>query len=451
MAVAVSGGADSVCLLHVLTQLAGKLGITLDVAHLNHKLRGAESDADAEFVRVLAAQFGLPFHLSEVNLTGNLEQSGREARLSFFGALRVDRVATGHTRSDQAETVIYRLLRGSGTAGLAGIQPVAGRIIRPLIDCTREEVLEYAAANGLTWREDASNHSPAFARNRIRHQLLPALRSEQPNLEEILARTAEVARDEESYWDVEIEHLAGRLVQRNTQGLLLRADEINCLHPAIQRRLLRHTVRSIKGDLRSVDVIDIERIAALVAQREGHGRTQAPGVDVFRSFEWLLITNPRTEDRSARDYCFALSLPGSVSIPRQARILRLEVFENTERECVSEGYNTDSPVSAWVDADRLEDPIEVRNWRPGDGMELAGHSREGVREKIKTLFQAGRVPIWERQGWPVITSNDRIVWTRKFGVDVRFAPVPASRRLIRVVEEDEYSAESNGGDSASLY
>ena len=149
VAVAVSGGADSVCLLYLLHELAASLGITLSVAHLNHKLRGAESDGDAEFAKQLAENLRLPFHYKEVEVSsieGNLEQASRDARHRFFDALQADRIATGHTQTDQAETVLYRLLRGSGTAGLAGVLPVAGRRIRPLIDCTRDEVREYLAS-----------------------------------------------------------------------------------------------------------------------------------------------------------------------------------------------------------------------------------------------------------------------------------------------------------------
>ena len=160
IAIAVSGGADSVCLLCILSELAPALQIKLSVAHLNHGLRGHASDEDAEFVRELASRFALPFHYKKVDIAGqagNLEQIGRNARIVFFEELNVDRIATGHTKSDQAETVLYRILRGSGTAGLAGVLPVVGRRIRPLIDCTREEVLCFLQSRKLEWREDATN------------------------------------------------------------------------------------------------------------------------------------------------------------------------------------------------------------------------------------------------------------------------------------------------------
>ena len=187
VAAAVSGGADSVFLLHVLAHIAPRLNVTLaGVAHLNHKLRGEASDADERFVAGLAGGLGVPFFRAEARVMeagGNLEQAARRARIKFFETLiregKADRIATGHTRDDQAETVLFRMLRGSGLAGLAGILPVTGEhLIRPLLETTRAEIEEFLTARGIPWREDASNADHRFARNRIRHGLLPQLERE---------------------------------------------------------------------------------------------------------------------------------------------------------------------------------------------------------------------------------------------------------------------------------
>jgi tRNA(Ile)-lysidine synthase len=456
IAVAVSGGADSVCLLYVLRELAPSLGVTLSVAHLNHKLRGADSDADAEFVKTLAENFGLPFHYKEVDvssLAGNLEQAGRDARISFFNNLQADRIATGHTLSDQAETMLYRLLRGSGTAGLAGILPVAGRRIRPLLDCSRLEVRDYLASLRIPWREDATNADNSYARNYIRHQVLPVL---PPECESILARTASLAREEEDYWAVEIDKLASRTFTREpgrsvrgssptvSKAILINADQLNSLPVAVQRRLLRRAIQNIKGDLKEIDLFHVDALLRLAAQREGHGRAQAPGIDVFRSFNWLRFAKPRTGSRSARDYCVELAVPGSTPLPGQASVIHVEVAENTEYRKSGQGYNMNGDL---LDVNHLSTPLELRNWRPGDQFTRAGHSSE----KIKTLFQLSRIPIWDRQGWPVITSEDRIVWTREFGVSAEYVPTRESSRILRIVEQATDSAESNTIDSASLY
>ena len=181
--VAVSGGADSVCLLHVLRELAPRWNLRLVVLHVNHGLRGEESRADEQFVRELAESLGLESRVRAVNLADaadNLEQAARRARLEFFrdqlSAGGLDRVATGHTGDDQAETVLFRFLRGSGGAGLAAIRPVtAAGIVRPLLAVSRQEIEQYLRERGIAWREDSSNASLRFARNRIRHELLPQL------------------------------------------------------------------------------------------------------------------------------------------------------------------------------------------------------------------------------------------------------------------------------------
>lgn len=453
VAVAVSGGADSVCLLHVLHELAPSLGIQLSVAHLNHKLRGAASEGDAKFVQELAAHLRLPFHYAESDVASvrdNLEQAGRLARLAFFDGLPVDRVATGHTRSDQAETVLYRLLRGSGTAGLAGILPVVdGRLIRPLLECSREEVLTFLRQRDLMWREDATNTDSTFARNWLRHDILPRIRYAQPAVDDILARTAELSRDEEDYWSVEIARLERKYLVRSTKAVLVNAEELSELPRAVQRRLIRRAVFDVKGNLREINLLHIEALLSLAAQREGHGRYQAPGIDVFRSFEWLRFAEPRTESRWERDYCVELPWPGSTSIPGQSGVVHIEVAENTEYSTTSEGYNTKGReyIPSLIDADRFSGPLELRNWRPGDQFQRLGHSIE----KIKTLFQLARIPIWDRQGWPVITSGEKIVWTRKFGVSSDYAPTQGARRILRIVEQETDSAESNNLDLASLY
>ena len=222
--VAVSGGADSVCLLHVLLELATQWRLRLTVLHLNHGLRGEESREDERFVRGLAARLGLPAIIRAVDVAAdaaqssdNLEQAARRARLSFFreqlAAGDMARIATGHTSNDQAETVLFRFLRGSGGAGLAAIRPVTREgLVRPLLNARRADVEEFLRARGLCWREDSSNASLQFARNRIRRQLLPQLAKEwNPALAETLHRAADWALAEEEYWDAEIGRLSERV------------------------------------------------------------------------------------------------------------------------------------------------------------------------------------------------------------------------------------------------
>lgn len=437
LGVAVSGGADSVALLHALHELAPELGIRLHVIHLNHGLRGPESDADARFAEDCAGRLGWPVTIDRADLltaAGNLEQAGREARLRLFRRLReagtVRRTATGHTRSDQAETVLYRLLRGSGTAGLSGIRPTGGDgVVRPLIGCSRAEVLRFLEERKLTWREDATNQSSDFTRNWLRHQVLPVLCERLgPAVPDILAATAALAADEESWWAAEIRDLARTCLKKNRDAVLLRADELRRMHPAVARRFLRHAIAEAKGDMRSIDLLHVERVRELAGQADGHGRIQIPGLDVFRSFEYLRLAAPRTQTRSARNYSMAL-LPRKGEeihrpLPEAGCSIFLEISDLSPGE-PSGAYNKDVDELDW---ERLPGALVIRNWYPGDELDPPGRSRQ----KIKLFFQEQRIPIWDRQTWPVLESGNEVVWSRQFGPSGRYLPDERTRYVLRV-------------------
>ncbi|MEP6539554.1 MAG: tRNA lysidine(34) synthetase TilS [Bryobacteraceae bacterium] len=442
--VAVSGGADSVCLLHLLKELAPVLGLCLTVVHLNHKLRGAESDGDEEFVRDLAASLECPLLAGTANVAGaggNLEEAGREARRSFYRSLiassGLDRVATGHTSSDQAETVLYRLLRGSGTAGISAIRPfTADGIIRPLIDCNREEVEAYLTQRGIRWREDRTNQDRAFQRNRIRHDLLPQLRKEyNPALPQALAQMAVLAQEDEQYWGAEMDRIASKELKQSGGAVFLVCPRLVAMPGAVARRLLRRAVSLAKGDLRQIDFEHIDALLQLAAGGEGHGRLQLPDLDVFRSFEWMRIAPPRAGSRSDRDYCYEVVPPIRVRIPGEGFSIRLDLLEMSGGIPLDRAETGYTETSGLLDLERLAvdgtvDRLALRNWRPGDRYSRPGRSTE----KVKTLFQQQRIPIWERQGWPILTIGDRIVWVRRFGAAAEVSSSASTSRAVCVTE-----------------
>lgn len=438
--VAVSGGADSVCLLYALVELAPRWDLHLSVLHLNHHLRGEESRRDAEFVRDLAATLGLAVAVREADVGAspdNLEQAAREARLSFFrealagGA--VDRVALGHTLSDQAETVLFRFLRGAGTAGLSGIRPVlAEGIVRPLIEVERAEVARFLGERGIAWREDATNAACMFARNRIRHQLLPQLAREwNPAIAETLAHTADWALAEEAYWEAEMDRLAARHFTEKGGAVLVRVDALAALPLAVGRRLVRCAMERAKGDLRGIDFRHIAAVLEVAAGAGGSGRVQAPGLDIHRSFAWLRFARPAGNRVPERNYRVPAQVPGVVRVPAAGLEISLELIEKAETSensaCV---YNKEM---GGIDWQRLSGPLEVRNWRPGDQYQPQGSTGA---EKIKTLFQHARIPLWERRDWPILTGGPDIVWARQFGPAARFAAGPGSKVVLQVREAE---------------
>jgi len=441
---AVSGGADSVFLFHVLRELAPRWNLQLSVVHIEHGMRGEASKDDAGFLQDLAQSFGLPFHIRSVNVPAiddNQEQAARRVRHAFFEELiasgTVDRVATGHTRSDQAETVLYRILRGSGLAGLAGILPVTKEgLVRPLLEVNRAEIEAWLRDRNITWREDATNQDRVYARNRLRHEILPLLREAfNPRLDETLSNMAIVARDEESYWESTLSRPQPPVPSPQT----LRASQLTATPPAVARRLIRRAIAQAKGDLRQIDFAHVERILEMARSREGHDRVQLPGLDVSRSFEWIRLA-PGGTDEPTPDFSIAIDPPGSVELPGSQTRITFQIIEKTGQ--VIEKTGIAQPIKQpcvtvvnELDWQRLEPrngvlpSLELRNWRPGDQYQPAGQSKH---QKIKFLFQEARVPLWERGNWPIITYNGTIVWTRQFGAAAEFAADPSTRIVLRV-------------------
>jgi len=438
--VAVSGGADSVCLLHVLLELAPQLDLRLTVLHLNHGLRGEESCQDERFVRELATSLGLTALIRAVNVSAvpdNLEQAARHARLDFFrqqiSAGSVARVATGHTSNDQAETVLFRFLRGSAGAGLAAIRPATSDgIVRPLLDVSRAEVEGYLRERAIPWRDDSSNLSRQFARNRIRHELLPKLAAEwNPAIVETLHRTADWALAEEEYWEPEISRLASQFLLDRDGVVLVRAEVLRQLPLAVARRLVRRAMERVKGSLNGVDFGHIAAVVRLACSPLGHGRVQAAGVEAERSLDWLRFATPLAAHKIPGDYRLAAPVPGIVPVPGTGLALSLELIEKAETIAPSESvYNGDQ---GWVDWGALSGTLEIRNWRPGDQYQPKGSAAE---EKLKTLFQRARIPRWERRHWPVLTDGSALVWARQFGVAAPFAANSASTMLLRICETE---------------
>jgi len=450
--VAVSGGADSVCLLEALLELAPRWDLSLSVLHVNHGLRGEESREDAEFVRGLAAQHGLAFHLRDVELAGspgNLEQAARRARLAFFRELiengTLDSVALGHTSSDQAETVLFRFLRGSGTAGLAGIHPVTEPgIVRPLLDVDRAAVEQFLRERGLPWRQDSTNATLQFARNRIRHVLLPALeRDWNPGIREALVQTSDWARAEEAYWHAEVEKLAAGILSQSGGAIIARADALTGLPVAAARRLVRHAIGRVRGDLRRIEFGHIAAILELAGRRQGHGRVVAPRLEVCRSFEWLRFAV--SGDR-APAYCLPAPVPGTLEAPGTGLAISLELIERKETSKLCDRvYNNEVGCLRWCG---LSGRLELRSWRPGDRYQPTGRA---APEKVKFLFERARIPLWERWRWPILVDGASIIWIPGFPPAAGFSADATSSTvlMVRAAGTRAVKSESGSGGAAS--
>ncbi len=450
VAVAVSGGPDSVALLYALRQLAPALEISLSMAHLNHQLRGAESAEDERFVAELAARLGLRLHQTSVDTAAearlrreNLEQVGRKTRYQWFTQLRengfTDKIAVGHTRSDQAETVLFRLLRGSGSSGLAGIRPVLqSGVVRPLIGVGRDEVLRYLRSGGQPWREDSSNQNTEFDRNRIRVKLMPLLEKEwNPNIEATLARMADCALAEEEYWESAIEPLRERRIEQGPDGVYLRASEWKDLDVASQRRLLRSAVGEVRGNLLGIDFVHLEALRELVCSDRRSGTAALPGLQAVRSFDRVRLERPdAVRQRVKAEYCFDVAPPGEVPVPGGGTVLVLKLLRRADLK-----YEYNGELGTVLDWRAIGTPLRLRNWRPGDRYCPSG--RTGTK-KLKKLFQESETEVWKRAGWPVVTASlggaerETIVWTRKFGPAKGFQAREDSDPVLHISEVERF-------------
>ena len=445
VAVAASGGPDSLCLLHALHEMSAEWGISLAVAHCNHKLRGADSETDEQFVAQVAQGLGLRFYTTTADVRasgGNLEQTARRARRAFFAQLiregHVDRVALGHTRDDQAETVLFRLLRGAGLTGLAGVLPVTEEgLVRPLIEVTRAEVTEFLQDRSFSWREDASNRDPRFARNRIRHELLPQLQREwNPRLRESLAHLADLAYEEERWWRGEVERLAPAIFVRRQRGMEANVASLTTLPRATARRLLRWALGEVRGDLRGVEFRHVEAVLELAERSRGEGSIRLPGAKVQRSFDWILLAEP--SDRPVLP-AVAVEFPGIYPTLSGTEIHFALAAGKRRTPC-------DTLKAAELCVPRLPVACELRGWRPGDHYRPLGHARD---VKLSELFQRDRVPSWQRPIWPMVTCGAQILWARRFGAAAEFAADAGPRLRIWESAVDDKAVESFSRDSSS--
>jgi tRNA(Ile)-lysidine synthase len=454
VAVAVSGGADSVALLRVLLELRQELGIVLFVAHFHHQIRGAEADADRQFVSGLAQQFQLELHSGSQDVPAyarvqrlSLETAARELRHRWFAELvekgHAGKVATAHTLDDQAETVLMRILRGTGVRGLAGISPEhkEKHLVRPLLGTTRHAVEAYLNALGQPWRNDSSNLDLGHTRNRVRHTLLPLLEKDfNPAIRQTLADLAEVARAEDEYWRREIASLLPRLVRHGrptrsgrsatgsaSQTLALDLEALRGLPEAIQRMVLQQTAEQLGVVL---EFKHIQQLMQLARQAKPTRQVSFPGGLLADCGLRELRFSLEPEEAPA-NYGYLLPVPGEVRVPELGKTVRALVI--TAGKPIVSGYN----ATSLLDRTRLAAKLTIRNWRAGDRF-FPAHSQSP--KKVKELLQPSRLGAqfspMERKLWPVIESAGEIVWMRGFPVPQAFAVRSGEAVLIEEIRDD---------------
>lgn len=403
--VAVSGGVDSVVLLHLLRDAVQDLDLRIEVVHMDHGIRPG-SGQDAQFVKDLCGQWGVPCHLLSRNVTElaqqnktSLETAGRDARREAFTRLATEVganfIAFAHHRDDQVETFLMRLSRGSGLSGLACMPEVQGLFWRPLLRYSRQQILDYAQQHHLLWVEDSSNQDTVFTRNRVRQKLMPQIDAVNPLAREHIALTVQQLQAEEDYWQTTVSEAFEKILEPCSDGLRMQRLKLIDLHPALRLRVYREGLRRVRGDLQRIESVHLQAIEAMLIGTKSQQQVDLPGSWVARRYNslWFRTASPEP----VQTFSQPVQLPGEIVLPG-GRVLRAVVQEEQEGE---------SQNTAEFDYGLLTQPLTVRLWQPGDRfapLGMPGH------KKLKRYFSDQQIELEERSKTLILLHGETILW-----------------------------------------
>jgi tRNA(Ile)-lysidine synthase len=448
--VALSGGPDSVALVHILRELErrGEL-VVAGVAHLNHQLRGDAADKDERFCRAMAASLNLPVEVGGADVRAlareqrrSIEDAARVARYAFLqeaaDRLDADAIAVGHSRDDQAETFLLRLIRGSGPRGLAGILPKAGRVVRPLLEISRAELRAYLAERGIEYCEDVTNAYLDVPRNRVRHELIPYLEREfSPGIVDVLAREAAIAREDEDRLQKEAIDLAAYIVLRDIHGATVDVEPLTSIHPSLAARVARIALAERAGG-RFIGFDHVEAFLEFARNGSAGAALSLPGQQVVHRGNRLSLgpepTRPSAEP-VGNSFRFPLSIPGEVTLATQGWSISAQPIdglpEGPRSQRGSDGRVTGGGRgdAVAVAASALSLPLSVRSRRPGDRFRPLGLG--GAQKKLQDFLVDRKVARETRDALPLVVDGaDRIVWVVGQSVGEDFRVTEASQGVI---------------------
>jgi len=440
--VAVSGGPDSVCMLHVLNDLKDTLDIQLQAAHLDHGLRD-ESGEDARYVADLASSLGIPLTMEQSDVAEwrsrrkiSLEEAAREVRYRFLDrAARqtgAKRVAVGHTRDDQTETILMHIMRGSGTHGLRGLRPAThipyGEkedgiwVVRPLLEITRQETQEYCIVNNLQPRKDTTNDQVRFLRNRIRHDLMPVLRQYNADIDGALLRLADLAGEDTDFIDDQADAVCDSLVTGEGRITCLDSGKLRGLPLALQRRVFRIMIERACGSLHDIQSVHIDALVRLLFSATGRSVYLPGGIVVTNERNRMVVTAPGMSACPwpilKQDY--ALNIPGETKLPGWM----------VSATIMSENFFKDDDIfSASFDLERVGRSLSVRSRRAGDRFHPLGlsHSR-----KLQDFMGDSSIPRSWRDSVPIVYSDKQIVWIVGWRIDDRAKVTASTQQVLRL-------------------
>lgn len=424
--VALSGGADSSALLHVLLELREELGITVCAAHLNHLLRDAESDGDENFVKEMCARLGVPLKVRRADVKSeslgqkkSVEETAREIRYHFLkeaaSEFNADRIATAHTLSDSIETVLLNFTRGTGLKGLTGIPPVRGEIVRPLINCTREEVEAYCHERGISFVVDSTNLIPEHSRNKIRLEVVPVLRRINPSFYETAAGSMQTLKEDEEY-------LAALCRDyEDTQGKkALDICNLLSIQPALRRRVIQNFVKKYGLLFDRKRLILIEYLI-----RKGRGAVSISGGYAAKVKDGKLVIQPPFF--KPHPVFQKLNIRGKTFF-RSFLVLHAKIVQNSTQ--IFKNLDTNNAL----DCSKVKGSLILRSRLDGDKIRL---QKRGGTKSLKKLFNEAKIPPEQRDNIPVIADEEGVVWVCGFGISERAAASDDAPEILTIEVEGD--------------
>jgi tRNA(Ile)-lysidine synthase len=438
--VGVSGGIDSMVLLHLLNTYRREFNLSLIVAHVNHGLRPEESKEEANLVQKESERLGLHFEYGQFDVkrfqrVGRLsaQDAGRRIRFQFFKNLllkyQAQKIALGHNADDQVETVLLRLIRGSGLQGLRGMLPIReGRVIRPLLEIWKEEIESFAREKGIPFLLDSSNLKGDYLRNRVRLSLIPLIEKEyQPTFKKIVMKTSAILREENDYLDRGAEESYRKIIHQENEILSFRFSEFQALQKAIQWRMIQKIWRRMNREemiTEEGEGLDVDSIYRQLHQSSPSFLFELPrGIYLEKQYDMVSLKKGRM--KPLPPFEAELVLPGRTFIDEIGREMVAEETVRDEKFIVFK----ESPNTAFLDYEKLQFPLKVRNFRPGDRFQPLGV--KGI-QKLKKFFIDHKIPRFERPKIPLLISGEKIVWIIGYRIDERVKVTEKTQRVLRI-------------------
>ena len=421
----VSGGADSVCLFLMLKELSAEMNLKLMVVHINHGIRGEEALQDADFVENLCRtnniqfrgyEFNIPLISKEKNIS--IEEAGREIRYETFvkvmEEISADSIAVAHNENDSVETVLLSLFRGTGIKGLTGIQPVRGKIIRPLLCMKRKEIEQYLEEKNASYRNDSTNSQYIYARNRIRNIIIPEIRNINEAAEDNILVTARQLQ--------EIEEFLQKITLENYSGSDMLISDLKKLDVVIQRRIIRKAIEDVSGRLKDVTFTNIKDVLSLLDKEVGKTIHLPYDLIAIKKYDSILIKKRVDKDES-QHIMFEIKVPGEFCLANNQGRLQVSVFKREEIGEIEEKIYT-----KFLDYDKIKDTLYLRNRINGDYFKI---NREGNTKKIKSYFIDEKIPLKERDKILLIAQGNHVLWIIGHRISEEFKVTETTQNIIK--------------------